>query len=98
MDASAAAVFSLLIFYLVFYLYLVLWSVQNIYIHVYFLLCRPEPRNLHEKSHGVSTGRTVEAFHFVSYVPIGGRLFELDGLKPYPIDHGIKTALNNVIK
>ncbi|GFT96915.1 ubiquitin carboxyl-terminal hydrolase BAP1 [Nephila pilipes] len=49
---------------------------------------KPEPRNLHEKSHGISTGRTVEAFHFVSYVPIGGRLFELDGLKPYPIDHG----------
>ena len=54
----------------------------------YFLFFRPEPRNLHEKSHGISTGRTVEAFHFVSYVPIGGRLFELDGLKPYPIDHG----------
>jgi ubiquitin carboxyl-terminal hydrolase BAP1 len=38
---------------------------------------------------GVSTGRfTGEAFHFVSYVPINGRLFELDGLKPYPMDHG----------
>ena len=33
------------------------------------------------------TGRS-EAFHFVSYVPINGRLYELDGLKPYPIDHG----------
>lgn len=54
----------------------------------YFHFFRPEPRNLHEKSHGISTGRTVEAFHFVSYVPIAGRLFELDGLKPYPIDHG----------
>jgi hypothetical protein len=30
----------------------------------------------------------MEAFHFVSYVPIHGHLFELDGLKPYPIDHG----------
>lgn len=39
----------------------------------------------------MSTGRAMEAFHFVSYVPINGRLFELDGLKPYPIDHG--TAL-----
>ena len=29
-----------------------------------------------------------ETFHFVSYVPINGRLFELDGLKEYPIDHG----------
>ena len=29
-----------------------------------------------------------ETFHFVSYVPIRGHLFELDGLKRYPIDHG----------
>ncbi|XP_003745630.1 ubiquitin carboxyl-terminal hydrolase BAP1 [Galendromus occidentalis] len=31
---------------------------------------------------------TLEAFHFVSFVPIKGRLYELDGLKKYPIDHG----------
>lgn len=38
---------------------------------------------------GVSTGRYAgEAFHFVSFVPIKNRLFELDGLKPHPIDHG----------
>lgn len=44
---------------------------------------------MHFIGSGVSTGRfTGEAFHFVSFVPIGGRLFELDGLKPYPIDHG----------
>ena len=30
----------------------------------------------------------MEAFHFVSYVPVNGRLFELDGLKPFSIDHG----------
>ena len=29
-----------------------------------------------------------ETYHFVSYVPINGRMFELDGLKEYPIDHG----------
>lgn len=49
---------------------------------------KPEPRQPQEKPHGVPMGRTMEAFHFVSYVPIDGRLYELDGLKPYPIDHG----------
>lgn len=29
-----------------------------------------------------------EIFHFICFVPINGRLYELDGLKPYPIDHG----------
>lgn len=47
-----------------------------------------KPKN-ENKSQGITTGRfTGEAFHFVSYVPINGRLFELDGLKPHPIDHG----------
>uniref|UniRef100_A0A6Q2WVN4 Ubiquitin carboxyl-terminal hydrolase n=1 Tax=Esox lucius TaxID=8010 RepID=A0A6Q2WVN4_ESOLU len=49
---------------------------------------RPEPRHLPEKQNGISAVRTMEAFHFVSYVPIKERLFELDGLKAYPIDHG----------
>uniref|UniRef100_A0A8C7XD34 ubiquitinyl hydrolase 1 n=1 Tax=Oryzias sinensis TaxID=183150 RepID=A0A8C7XD34_9TELE len=52
---------------------------------------RPEPRHLPEKQNGISAVRTMEAFHFVSYVPIKDRLFELDGLKAYPIDHG-KTS------
>ncbi|KAJ7336067.1 Ubiquitin carboxyl-terminal hydrolase bap1 [Desmophyllum pertusum] len=47
-----------------------------------------KPKLLPEKTNAVSTGRAMEAFHFVSYVPINGRLFELDGLKPHPIDHG----------
>lgn len=37
---------------------------------------------------GVPTRVTGEAFHFISFVPINGRLFELDGLKGFPIDHG----------
>ncbi|KAL4226475.1 Ubiquitin carboxyl-terminal hydrolase bap1 [Mactra antiquata] len=48
---------------------------------------RRENSHLPEKQQGM-TIRTMEAFHFVSYVPINGHLFELDGLKPYPIDHG----------
>ena len=50
---------------------------------------RPEPRGKREKKEAVATVRKLDAFHFVSYVPINGRLFELDGLKPYPIDHGM---------
>lgn len=32
-----------------------------------------------------------DAFHFVAYTPIGGTLYELDGLQPAPIAHGACT-------
>lgn len=37
-------------------------------------------------------GETEDAFHFIAYTPIGGRLYELDGLQPAPISHGACTA------
>ena len=49
-----------------------------------------------EKMPAATTARSIanqvrvaaDSFHYVSYVPIRGRLYELDGLKRFPLDHG----------
>ena len=54
------------------------------------------PDSLTEKMPSATTSRssanqyrvTADSFHFISFVPINGRLYELDGLKKHPLDHG----------
>ena len=67
------------------------------FVFVFCLFFRPIHRILPDSKPGntLSTAKAGETFHFVSYIPINGRLFELDGLKPYPIDHG--TTITHII-
>ena len=55
---------------------------------------KPEPVKKPEKTQFLTTflnstsSQSTELFHYVCFVPINNRLYELDGLQPYPIDHG----------
>ncbi|KAI1639755.1 ubiquitin carboxyl-terminal hydrolase [Biscogniauxia mediterranea] len=41
-----------------------------------------------ETQRSASGADAEDAFHFVAYTPVGGTLWELDGLQPAPISHG----------
>ncbi|GAA5897676.1 ubiquitin carboxyl-terminal hydrolase [Sporobolomyces salmoneus] len=47
---------------------------------------RSDPFHLEDNQPQSESDR--DAFHFISYVPINGQLFELDGLKKSPVSHG----------
>ena len=69
---------------LCFYLLSVSFFYSAIYIY------SPHLRHQQEnKTSATTASQAGEAYHYVSYLPVNGHLYEMDGLKPWPLDHGM---------
>ena len=72
--------------YSLFFFYLL--SVRFFYFAIY--IYSPHLRHQQEnKTSATTASQAGEAYHYVSYLPVNGHLYEMDGLKPWPLDHGM---------
>lgn len=53
-----------------------------------FLKLENSDKSNSSRGNGLSRTSATDSFHFVSFVAINNRVYELDGLKKFPIDHG----------
>ncbi|GAA5889218.1 hypothetical protein JCM6882_000678 [Rhodosporidiobolus microsporus] len=63
------------------------WTISNSekIREVHNSFARSDPFHLEEHR---PQDESEDAYHFIAYLPIGGKLFELDGLKQRPVNHG----------
>ncbi|GAA6000734.1 ubiquitin carboxyl-terminal hydrolase [Rhodotorula paludigena] len=63
------------------------WTISNSekIREVHNSFARSDPFHLEEHR---PQDESEDAYHFIAYLPIGDKLYELDGLKPQPVSHG----------